>query len=432
MTDGLLFGWSSPFIVQIINDNVTYHISESEASYFAIIPTASMMVACLVFATLCDFIGRKSTLILFSIPSTIAWILKIFARDVNLFYLSRFFVGLGTGCYFTVVPMYVGEIADPKIRGILGSFITAFNFFGQFLITVLGNVFDVITTSYICLPLPILFFIFFFFAPESPYFYIMKGRFDEAKTSLWKLRRKENIDDDFIQLKTDVERQMSERGTWKDLIIIASNRKAVLVGAFLRVSQFTGGMNVFVSSAQFIFAKSAVNISAGVSAMLYSFITFASFLLAGSVIDKIGRRTAYTTALSLGSIMLLLESLYFFLTQNLNIDLPSLSWFPLGGMILYIILSAMGTGILPSIMTGEIFSTSIKTKANIIMVFLIALMSTITSTVFYQLFAVTGLSGPFLIFGLSTTISAVISYLYLPETRGKTLEEIQQMFKGKQ
>lgn len=391
-----------------------------------------MMVACILFASLGDIIGRKRTILLITIPGIASWILKAVARDVTLFYISRVLVGFHAGCYFALIPMYIGEISDPNIRGVLGSSVTAFNFFGQFLVTVLGNYFSVVTTSYIGLPLPIIFCLLFLFVPESPYYYIMKGKTEEAKRALWKLTRKENIETDFSNLKKDVERQMSERGTWKDLIMIPSNRKAILVGAFLRTSQFMGGMSVFVSSIQFIFEKSPGNFPAGISAMVYSFITFLSLFTASTIIDRIGRKVAYTVSLILGAIMLLLESLYFYLAQNLNKDLSSFDWFPLGGMVLFIIVSACGVGILPSLMMSEIFSASIKAKANILMVFLLALISTIASSIFFQMFPLTGLSGPFLFFGIMNVISATTSYLYLPETKGKTLEQIQQMFKGEQ
>lgn len=430
MNDGLLWAWSSPFIVQITKDNLTYNISESEASYFAIIPTVSMMVACILFATLCDIIGRKKTLLLMAIPGVTAWVLKAIATDVTTFYISQLLVGIDTGCYFSVIPIFVGEIANPKIRGLIGSLTTTSHYFGQFLVTVMGNYLDVSTTSYVCLPFPILFFILFLFVPESPIYYIMKDKLKDAKKSLWKLNRKNDIETDFLKLHNDVLRQISERGKWNDLVKIPSNRKALLIGLFLRISQFMGGISVFITSTQFIFENVPGTFPASLSAMICSFCTFLALFVAGTCIDKIGRKIVYTFSLTLGAVIFFLEALYFYLVQNLNKDLSALEWFPLGGMIIYIMTSSGGIGIIPSVMIGEIFSASIKAKANILMVFLIALISTISSIMFYQLFPVTGLSGPFLFFGLMNTISSVVSYLYLPETKGKTLEEIQQMFKG--
>lgn len=429
INDGLIFAWSSPYSVKITNDTA-YNITEQEASYFAIIPTISMMVACTIFATLANVIGRKTTLLLISIPAILSWVLKAVATNATVFYIAQVFTGFDLGCFFAVLPMYAGEICNPAIRGRLGSLVTSLNCLGQFLINVMGNNFNIPTTSYICLPLPILFFVLFWFMPESPYFYIMKGKHEEAKNSLRKLTRKKNIEADFMKLKNDVERQMSERGTWKDLIMIPSNRRALLAGVFLRTSQCMGGTFLFTTSVQFFFEKTSGILSPGTSAMIYSFFTFASFLLAGVVIDKLGRRIAYSSSMVLTSVMLLLESLYFYMENNLHKDVSAFNWFPLVGFIIYIVFASIGPGIVPTLMMSELFSASIKVKANILMVFLIALASTICSTIFYSLFSVTGLSGPFLLYGLANLISAVISYLYLPETKGKTLEEIQQMLKG--
>lgn len=431
MENGLLYSWSSPFIVKITNDNETYNISETEASYFATIPTIATMFFSIVFAMLCDIIGRKATLLLIVIPAVIAWLLKAFAKDVVVFYIARVFVGIDTGCFFAALPIYVGETVSPEVRGMLGSWVTTFNFIGQFLINVIGNYFSVPTTSYMCLPLSIIFFVCFCFMPESPYFYIMKGRHEEAKKSLWRLRRKRNIEEDFMKLKRDVERQMSERGTWKDLVMIKSNRKAILIGLFLRTAQLMSGAAVFVSSIQFIFDKAPGDIPSATAAMVYSFLTCSFFLCAGGIIDKMGRRVAFTSSLTLTSVVLLMESLYYFLREyHPEIDLSSLDWFALAARVVFVLFASFGPGLIPTLMISEIFSTSIKAKANIIMVFALALFSTVSNLIFYALFNVTGLCGPFFLFSIISTICAVLSYCYLPETKGKTLEEIQQMLKG--
>lgn len=431
MNDGLLYAWSSPFIVKITNDNETYNISEYEASYFATIPTISMMVFCIVFSLLSDFIGRKTTLLIIAIPAIISWLLKAFATNIALFYLARIFVGIHMGCFFAVLPVYVGEISSPNVRGMLGSLVSSINFVGQCLINIIGNNLSVSTTSFICLPLPVVFFVLFIFMPESPYFYVMKGRNEEAKISLRRLKNKENVDEDFVKLKSDVDRQLSETGTWKDLVTIKSNRKALLIGVFLRTSQFVGGISVFISSIQFIFEKSSGIIPSGTAAMIYSFLTCVFFICAGCFIDKMGRRLAYTSSLILTSIVLLLESLYFYLSEfHPELNLSALSWFPLIGQIVYIMFASFGPGIVPTIMTGEIFSTSIKAKANIVMVFTVAFMVSVSNLLFFRMYSTTGLCGPFLLFSILNILCSIISHFYLPETKCKTLEEIQQILKG--
>lgn len=416
--------------MKIANDNITYDISETEASHFSTLPTISMMVFCPVFAVLCDVIGRKNTLLLTAVTGLTSWLLKAFTTNVNLLYLSRVIVGIDTVCFFIALPLYVGEIASPNVRGLLSSFIISFNFFGQFLINTLGSYFSVRITSYISFPIPIIFFVMFLFMPESPYFYIMKGNHEQAKKSLSKLRGKNNIENEFLKLKSDIERQLTEKGTWKDLVLIKSNRKAILLGIFLRTAQFMGGTATFTSNILFIFDKTSGVTSAPTAAMIYSFFSCIFPLCAGSIMDKVGRRLAFTTSLASSSVVLLLETLYFHLSKfHPEIDLIDFSWVPLVGQILYVILASFGPGVIPTLMISEIFSTSVKAKAFIVMVFTIAFMASLSNFLFFAVYPLTGLGGPFLMFSLMNFIFFVISYFYLPETKGKTLEEIQQILK---
>lgn len=432
MTDGLLYAWSSPFIVKIANDKEHYDISETEASYFAIIPSIACMITSTPFAKLCDVIGRKKTLLLIVIPHLTAWILKAVARSVYVFYIARFFVGISFACIYAVLPMYVGEVVAPEIRGSLSSLISSCYYLGSFFINVIGNMCDVKTTSYICAPLEIVFFALFIFMPESPYYLIMKNKDDEAKNALRRLLRKSNIETDFSLLKNDIHRQMTERGTWKDLFTISSNKKALIIGTFLRVSQHLGGVFVFFTSTQFIFQKAGGTIKADTATIIFAFLLFIFYFAAGVLVDTIGRRPAFITSMALSSIILLLEAIYFYIqAHHPEINMESVeNWFPLVIMIIYIIFSSFGPGIIPTLMIGEIFSTSIKSKAITLMLFIFSFMIFSITQIFYLLNSYAGLFAPFLLFGFSNLITGILGYFYLPETKGKSLEEIQQELKG--
>ncbi|KAJ8971679.1 hypothetical protein NQ317_013997 [Molorchus minor] len=230
LTAGMLFTWSSPFIPKISSDKTNYDISEEEASYFTVIPPIAMIITSLLFSNLNDIFGRKPTMIINAIPYVIAWILAAVASNIWVFYASRVFSGIGDGFVFSSVPMYIAEISTPKVRGVWGNALTFFIYIGQLLIAIIGSYCSVKVSSYIGMCVPVLFIVIFLFMPESPYFYVMKGKFEEARSSLRWLRGIEDVEEDFLQIKADVERQMSEKGTWKDLFVIDSNRRALYAG----------------------------------------------------------------------------------------------------------------------------------------------------------------------------------------------------------
>nr|XP_023026802.1 facilitated trehalose transporter Tret1-like [Leptinotarsa decemlineata] len=432
LTTGMLYTWPSPFILKIAEDD-NYSISEDEAAHFSTIPSISMMLFCPLSSKLCDIIGRRGTLLLSTIPYTLCWLLKVFARNIYVFYLARFLAGVGDGIVIPSLAMYMGEISTPKVRGIWGNSMTASMYLGELAITVIGNYFGVQQTSYICAPVILTFAVFFWFMPESPYFYIMEGRYQEAKNSLRIFRRKKKINKEFNELKAAVERQISESGTWRDLFLIASNRRALIAGVFLRMSQLLGGSSVFIAYTMYIFKKSGGNVSSEASSIIYMTLCFFLNVCASFTMDIMGRKIAYIASLLPCAVVLLLESVYFYVDKELpDVNVENFKWFPLAGMVMYIIFSSYGIGIVPSLMLGELFSASIKAKGICILTFVFGIMLFVSNYIFYVFHSAFGLFAPFLFFSVCNFVSAFLVYFLVPETKGKTLEEIQQdLKKGK-
>lgn len=430
-TYGMLTAWSSPFLVKIAQDKVNYNITEDEASFFTLIPPITMVTFCLLFSKMNDIFGRKRCLQLMILPYIISLGLTAIATNVYVFYASRFFSGLGDACHFASVPMYIGEITTPNVRGTWGNCISGFLFLGQFCMNLIGQRFSVWTSAYICLTVPITFLILSFFLPESPYYCLMKGQIDEAKKSLQLLRGDKFLAQEFQKLQTDVERQMSDRGRWLDLLLIGSNRKAFMGGVFLRVSQQFAGITIFSVYLQFIFEKSGTKIDPKTSTLIVTFIMFLVTFIAGFIVENFGRKKTYTFSLSACALMLLADGTFFFLDEITDINLSSVTWLPLVFSVIYIVFCAFGIGMLPTLMLGELFSASIKGYGLSFLALILGALQFATNAIFYYLHSKFGLYAPFLFFGCFTVFSSLISLFLVPETKGKTLEEIQQDLKEK-
>lgn len=325
--------------------------------------------------------------------------------------------------------MFMGEISTPKVRGTWGNLNTISVYFGIFLMNIIGSYLNVIESSYVCLSLPLTFLLLMLTIPESPYYYMMKNQYTCAKNSLKFLRGKENIHEEYKQLKSDVARQTAESGTWMDLFTIPANRRALVAGVFLRISQQMSGYLVLINFSQFIFNKSGIDFSPELSSIIYSGLLFFLTVCFVYTLDKFGRKKNFMYSLLICGIVLLSLSAYFFLNQNLNMNLTKLQWFPLAGMIAYIIFMSFGIGIIPLLMLGELYSVSIKSKALSIVTIANGGIQFIINQIFYVLYAKFGLFAPFLLLSISCFISTVLSIKMIPETKGKTLEEIQQSLK---
>ncbi|CAG9827983.1 unnamed protein product [Diabrotica balteata] len=431
LTEGLLFAWSSPFLIKITHDKVNYDISEEQASYFVTIQPLAMMASSPIFSHLCDVIGRKKTLMLISIPQVLSWVLAGVAKNVYVFYAARALAGMGNACFYSAFAIYIGEVANPTVRGTFGNSIAFTFYLGDFLIAVIGSYWSVQLTSCVCVTLPILFLILFSFMPESPYWLVMKGKEEEARKSLKFLKRKEHIDEDYIQLKKDVERQMSDQKGLKSLIKTKSSRRGLLACIFLRFSQQLGGLNVFMAYTQFIFHKSGSFLSDTKGAQIYTGLNFGfNIIVSMCVVDRLGRRKGYITSLLATAVVFFTMATYFYLDENVDIDVSSFNWIPLAGMVLYLIFSSFGMAVIPTLMLGEVFSARQKANALTILLFVFGSAAFISNQLFYYLNSRVGFYFPFYFFCACNIVSSFIAYLIVPETKGKTLEEIQEDLRG--
>ncbi|ERL95523.1 facilitated trehalose transporter Tret1 [Dendroctonus ponderosae] len=429
LTSSLIFTWSSVYIPIL---PLQYNISENDANYLPIVSSLGCSIPALFFYKLPCWIGPKGALLLLSIPQAAYWIITIFARDIVWLCVARFVGGAADAIMYAVLPMYLGEVTTPKIRGTWGNGQTfSFNA-GFFVMSATGSFLTIQTTACVFLSLPVLFTALFMWMPESPYYFIAKGRDAKARSSLQFLLRKKNVNEEFQSLKKDVDRQVSETGTWRDLWMIRSNRRALIACVFLRWAQQLAGIAVFETYFQFIFQKAGPTaLTPQGSALVFSGALWLAMTGFSFTLDKLGRRKSFVFSALGCALCLTAESCYFFIDEfRPGLDLASFSWFPIAGLLLYIFFYAFGLGILPSLMAGELFSASIKAKGLAVANVFMGVICFFTATIFKTLSNELGLYAPFALFALCTFGSCALSLSIVPETRGRTLEEIQQDLKG--
>ncbi|XP_066145023.1 facilitated trehalose transporter Tret1-like isoform X2 [Euwallacea fornicatus] len=402
-TGGVHFSWSSPFSLMIVKDKEKYNISEKDTSFFIIIQSL--------------------------VPQTIVWIIVFFARTKWEFYIARFIAGTADAIVFGAIPPYVGEITVPVVRDYCGNLPTFATYGGQFFVATIGSFFNVQETVYICVGIPIVMAVMLMLLPESPYQLIKDGKLEEAKISIQWFQRLPDVENEFQRTKADVERQISESATWLDLIKISSNRRALKAGIFLRASQQLSGISVFATYTQTIFQKAGGNLSSQYSAMIFSGLVWIANLVCSVAVAKYGRRSSYFLSLLTSGMILLCMSIYFFLEQFEIVNLQSVNWIPLAGMVIYVVTYSIGLSVVPTLMLGELFSASVKSKGLGILLGVFGVAIMVSSYLFHMLTDLIGLYCPFLFFAMSCFVSTFLTLKWVPETKGKTLEEIQQSLK---
>lgn len=297
---------------------------------------------------------------------------------------------------------------------------------GQLLINIIGGYYTIEVTAYVFVTLPVIYLILFACMPETPYYLLMKGRKEDARVSLQRLRRKNNVTAELETIEMYMEKQKDVSSKWVDLFKVRANRKGLLAGCFVRAAQQFSGIAAFNVYTSYLFQQADTSISHTNSAIIFEFILVAMNICSSYFLDKLGRRKAMIISCCGSAFILLAEAIYFYLRDHAIVDVTYVKWIPLAGLVIYVIIYSVGLGIVPTLMLSELFSASIKGKAMCVVNIVFCLYVSAGTKIFQLLTANFGLCSPFLFFSVSCVFSTILSYYIVPETSGKTLEEIQE------
>ncbi|XP_077287496.1 facilitated trehalose transporter Tret1-like [Arctopsyche grandis] len=428
---GMCLGWTSPTIPKLKDpDNTPLNdiINDAQDSWIASLIALGAAISPLYSGIAAAEIGRKWSILAGGIPLLVGWILIATAKDVGQIYAARVIIGLSVGQLFTVIPMYVGEIAESDIRGALGSFLQMFIVIGFLLTYVIGPYVSYLALSIISMVPGILFMIIFFFMPESPIYLLSKNQRQAAQTSLERLRGKtaqgvqEELDD--IQKGLD---QNTKKASFSDLWTPWGNFKALYLSCGLVLFQQFSGINVVLFYLEPIFGSSDTGLSPEISTIIIGVVQVLASSVTPLVVDRVGRRILLIIS-SLGmTVALALLGLFFILDAKESSSVESITWLPIASLVLFMCVYCIGFGPLPWAVMGELFDPSVKSIASTIATTFCWLISFILTKFFGSVADSLGMHYAFWIFGLFTLIAFFFVFFLLPETKGKSLQEIQDI-----
>nr|XP_022904469.1 facilitated trehalose transporter Tret1-like [Onthophagus taurus] len=429
LTSAMHYGWPSPSLPKLLANEHHFQISDEQGSWIAVITLIGCPFGAILACTLVNILGRKKVILLTGPNLILAWILVAYGKRVEIMVFARFIAGISDGIIYTVIPMYIGEVADPNIRGLLGSSCSVTMMFGILLVNILGVYFDITTLAMISVSIPLVFLITFPWMPESPYYLVMKGKMEDAKANLRKLKGIEDVDADINRLTNAVkEKNKKEKARIWDLFLVRSNRKGILIIMCLRAVQQLSGISALTFYANTIFKELEDTLSSNITTAIFFSIQCLISMLSAFLLDKAGRKPLLITSAIGCALCLLLQATYYYL--NTKLDISHLSLIPIISLICYIIAYCIGLGTIPVLMLSELFPTTIKAFALCFAELYFSLIATAVSKFFQITKDTFGIYVPFYVFGVCTIIGLIWVTFSIPETKGKTLEEIQELLQN--
>ncbi|MED4072764.1 sugar porter family MFS transporter [Priestia endophytica] len=436
---GLLFGYDTG----VINGALPYMSEKGQLDLNSV--TQGLVTSALLFGAafgaifggrLSDHHGRRTNILYLAVLFFISTLGCTFAPNATVMIISRFVLGLAVGGASVTVPAYLAEVSPSERRGrivtqnelmIVTGQLLAFTF-NAILGTTLGHNPEVwrYMLPIAAVPAVILFF-GMLKVPESPRWLVSKGRSQEALTVLEKMREKKRAKEEVLEIETAFKQEENmKKATLKDLSV-PWIRRLIFIGIGIGVVQQITGVNSIMYYGTEILKDSGFgteaalvgNIANGVISVLA---TFVGIWLLG----KVGRRPMLITGLiGTTSALLLIGILSLTLEGS-----PALPYVVLTLTVTFLAFQQGAVSPVTWLMLSEIFPLRMRGMGMGITVFCLWIANFLVGLTFPILLAAIGLSTTFFVFVVLGIAAITFVKKALPETKGLTLEQIEENFRN--
>jgi sugar porter (SP) family MFS transporter len=422
MFGGLMFG----FDIAIISGANTslqayFKLDELELGWGTGSLVLGAMFGALGSGTLTDRFGRKRVLIYVALLFALSCMGSALSQTFDVFVLSRILGGLSVGAASVLSPMYVAEVAPKKIRGTLVSVYQLTIVIGILISYLINYGLYGVENDWrwmfaTGIAPSVLFFLGLFAIPESPRWLYLKGHREKSRAIIDRISDGADADLEIEEMARTLEAQRSN--TKLRELLSPSTRKAAFVGLLIAGLVQLDGMNAVVNYAPKIFRGAGFEIqNALLKTSFIGFINFIFTFVAIVVIDKIGRKTLYLVgSLGMSIALLCLATTYFLHLEGI---------LTMVFVLAFVAFFAACIGPVFWTLIAEIFPNRIRGKA-------VALASSVQWSVYFlvallfpRFLELVGGGLAFLFFAAMTSLQFMLVKHYLPETRGKSLEEIE-------
>lgn len=435
-TGGLLFGFDTgvisgalPFLKQF------WQLPDSSVELITTTVLIGAVLGAIVSGKLSDMIGRKRMIIINAAIFTIGAFGCAYAPDITVLIVMRIVIGFAIGITSYVVPMYISEISPTRIRGALVTL-------NQLMITI-GILLSYITDYFLSndakpeswrwmflvgfVPALVL-LIGMFFLPETPRWLISKGRWEEGKKILGKIEDSDKVAQTMQDLQADLRIASQQKSAAGEILKPWLRAPLIITIGIFFFQQFSG-VNTIIYYSPIIFKMAGVvsNTDSILPAIIIGTVNVLACFLSVLLLDRVGRRKLYKIGISGMIPSLVLLGACFYFKDQLGASLP---YFAVASIVCYIIFIAISLAPLGWLLISEIFPLNVRGIGMSIGSLAHWGFNAIIAFTFLKLVNALGVDFTFWCFAIVCLLGLVWGNYYIPETKGKSLEEIEQHWRN--
>lgn len=423
---GIMAGWTSPNIARLTAENSTIPLTLTQASWVASCLNLGRFIGAVLGPVLIELIGSKKTILVIFLPISASWICLIIANSVEWLYTARLIGGISLGTAFSCFSLYLGEVSAPAVRGTIIAMAMCGAPLGSVIGTIGESYLPMTLSSAIYLVQCLVAIILFIWLPESPYHLVKTNNLEGARKSIASYRGSSEVETELDVIKGFVD--SSTKKDWKaklqEFKSPAVKKAMILIIILFNFPQMCGMFNILFYM-EIILTKGKSFLVDPQEFVIYAnVISVVSTVLSIRLIDKLGRRfliivSSIGTTLGLSGL-----GLHFYLLDS-GVDSQSIQWLPIAAILLFTITFTVGFMTVPSTVLSEIFPASVKSSAACIASLSAALFGFISAKAYQPMIDAIGEAYVFWIHAGFSALATPCALFLLPETKGKSFQEIQ-------
>ncbi|XP_065221941.1 facilitated trehalose transporter Tret1-like isoform X1 [Planococcus citri] len=425
---GLAVGWLAPTYIILRDPKGEFKATLDETSWLACLEFVGEIPGAIFTAFVLDIFGRKILIGSAAFAFFLMWVINGLTNSMLVLCVTRFLFGLFAGLNDGSNSTYLAENSSPKIRGAFGTVCIICYYVGLLTEYAIAAYCSYTVTAIVNAVMTFIFFLSVIWIKEPAQYLLMKGKHEQAKKNFIWLRggnvNNDEIEYEFERIKENVQSENLKKSSFKKTITSPANYRSLFIVTILYALSGSTGYFPVMSYASMAFSASDI-LTSNQFTILFGVTQFIVVVSSLFYVERFSRRKIILFSYSLIALCHAITAVLYYVNSSVS-EIPYFPWLIFSSISLY---SGVYAALYPIlfVIRGELFPLSVKASGGCISMVTWAATTTVTTKIFPYISESFGIEGNFLLFLISSVITMVFVYFFLPETKNKTLIEIQEM-----